>query len=52
MCVRKQRPWMVREEVFAQIEAHALGAWVCHAAEGLVANHVSFIPGCISDGLP
>ena len=25
------------------IDAHALGAWVCHTPDGLVANHVPFV---------
>ena len=43
MYVRKQHQWTDREEVFALIEAHALGAWVCHGADGLIANHVPFV---------
>jgi len=43
MYVRKQHQWADREEVFALIEAHALGAWVCQGQEGLIANHVPFV---------
>lgn len=43
MYIRKQHQWTEREEVFALIEAHALGAWVCHGADGLIANHMPFV---------
>ncbi len=43
MYVRKQHQWTDREEVFALIEAHVLGAWVCQAEGGLLANHVPFV---------
>lgn len=31
-----------RDAVFKLIESHALGAWVCHPKQGLVANHIPF----------
>lgn len=31
-----------RETLFALMESHPLGAWVCHGRDGLVANHVPF----------
>ena len=43
MYIRKQHQWTDREEVFALIEAHALGAWVCHREDGLIANHMPFV---------
>lgn len=43
MYIRKQHQWTDREEVFALIDAHPLGAWVCHGEGGLVANHVPFV---------
>ena len=43
MYIRKQHQWTDREEVFALIEAHALGAWVCHGEDGLIANHMPFV---------
>lgn len=32
-----------REALFALMASHPLGAWVCHARAGLVANHVPFL---------
>ena len=32
-----------RDAAFSLMEAHPLGAWVCHSTDGLVANHVPFI---------
>lgn len=32
-----------REAIFALMDAHPLGAWVCQTAGGLVANHVPFL---------
>lgn len=43
MYVRKQHQWTDREEVFALVDAHPLGAWVCHGEGGLVANHIPFV---------
>lgn len=31
-----------RETLFALMESHPLGAWVCHGRDGLVANYVPF----------
>lgn len=32
-----------RNTLFALIDAHPLGTWVCQGAEGLIANHVPFV---------
>jgi transcriptional regulator len=32
-----------REALFALMESHPLGSWVCHGHTGLVANHVPFL---------
>lgn len=32
-----------REAIFALMDAHPLGAWVCQTTSGLVANHVPFL---------
>lgn len=32
-----------RAAIFGLMEAHPLGAWVCHTEGGLVANHVPFL---------
>ncbi len=32
-----------RAALFALMESHPLGAWVCHGRDGLVANHVPFL---------
>jgi transcriptional regulator len=32
-----------REALFALMEAHPLGAWVCPGQDGLIANHVPFL---------
>lgn len=43
MYVSKHHPLTDRETVFALMEAHPLGAWVCQTTGGLVANHVPFL---------
>ncbi len=42
MFVSKHHQLNDRDAVLALMETHPLGAWVCHAKEGLVANHVPF----------
>lgn len=42
MYVSKHHAFHDREAVFTLIESHPLGAWVCHARDGLQANHVPF----------
>jgi len=40
--IKKHHQLIDRDAVLALMEAHPLGAWVCHAKEGLIANHVPF----------
>ncbi len=42
MYVPKHHQQNEREAIFALIESHPLGVWVCHPGAGLVANHVPF----------
>ena len=42
MYVSKHHKLNDHDAVLALMEAHPLGAWVCHAKEGLLANHVPF----------
>lgn len=42
MYVSKHHQLNDRDAVLALMETHPLGAWVCSAQEGLVANHVPF----------
>ena len=42
MYIKKHHQLNDRDAVLALMEAHPLGAWVCHAKEGLIANHVPF----------
>ncbi len=42
MYVSKHHQLNDRDAVFALMETHPLGAWVCQSKEGLVANHVPF----------
>jgi transcriptional regulator len=43
MYVSKHHALDDSEAIFGLMEAHPLGAWVCHTAGGLVANHVPFL---------
>ncbi|MDM0002625.1 FMN-binding negative transcriptional regulator [Variovorax sp. J22P240] len=43
MYVSKHHQLTNREAVFALMESHPLGAWVCQARGALVANHVPFL---------
>lgn len=43
MYVSKHHALDDSEAIFGLVEAHPLGAWVCHTAGGLVANHVPFL---------
>jgi transcriptional regulator len=31
-----------RDSMWSTIDSHALGAWVCHSGDGLIANHLPF----------
>lgn len=42
MYVSKHHQLNDHEAVMSLIETHPLGAWVCHSADGLIANHVPF----------
>ncbi|WP_295959111.1 FMN-binding negative transcriptional regulator [Rhodoferax sp.] len=42
MYVSKHHQLTDCEAIFSLVESHPLGAWVCHAHEGLVANHIPF----------
>jgi transcriptional regulator len=42
MYISKHHALNEREAVVALMQAHPLGAWVCHAPGGLLANHVPF----------
>ncbi len=42
MYIRKQHQLTDTDALWCLIETHALGAWVCHGEQGLVANHVPF----------
>ena len=43
MYVHPQHLWDDTDALCALMAAHPLGAWVCHGADGLVANHVPFL---------
>ena len=43
MYIRQDHRFEERDAQFALIEAHALGAWIVHGADGLVANHIPFL---------
>lgn len=43
MYIRQDHRFEERDAQFALIEEHALGAWVVHGADGLVANHIPFL---------
>ncbi len=43
MYVRQEHQLTDREAIFSLIESYPLGAWVCHGAGGLIANHVPFL---------
>lgn len=43
MYIRQDHRFEERDNQFALIEAHALGAWIVHGADGLVANHIPFL---------
>lgn len=43
MYVRKDHRLDDHDAIFALIQAHPLGAWVCTGTEGLIANHVPFL---------
>jgi len=43
MYVSKHHQLQPGEAIFSLVESHPLGAWVCHAQDGLVANHVPFL---------
>jgi transcriptional regulator len=43
MYVSKHHALDDSEAIFGLMEAHPLGAWVCHTAGGRVANHVPFL---------
>lgn len=42
MYIRKQHQLTDRDALFALIDSHALGAWVCTVEGALVANHIPF----------
>jgi transcriptional regulator len=42
MYLSKHHQFTEQGAILALIEAHPLGAWVCQAGEGLVANHIPF----------
>lgn len=42
MYVSKHHRLDEREAIFALMESHPLGAWVCMGKDGLIANHVPF----------
>ncbi len=42
MYIAKHHQFQDREAIFTLLESHPLGAWVCHASDGLLANHVPF----------
>lgn len=42
MYVSKHHRLHDRDAIFSLMESHPLGAWVCHAKDGLIANHVPF----------
>ena len=43
MYIRKEHRFPQQEAALALVDAHPLGAWVCHGAAGLLANHVPFL---------
>jgi transcriptional regulator len=43
MYVNRPHQLTDREAIFSLMGSHALGAWVCHGREGLIANHVPFL---------
>lgn len=43
MYVSRHHELKDRDAIFGLMEAHPLGAWVCHTPSGLLANHVPFL---------
>ena len=43
MYIRKEHTFTDRDAALALIDAPPLGAWVCQAPDGLLANHVPFV---------
>lgn len=43
MYIRKDHQQNDHEAMLSLIDANPLGAWVCHTASGLVANHIPFL---------
>ena len=43
MYVRRDHQLTDREAIFSLMDSHPLGAWACHGAGGLIANHVPFL---------